>query len=689
MARKILKLNSSLFLFTFFAYCLLPFALCFAQMSSPDVKCISVSASGDVTLTWIIPPPGSFVSYHIDTSSSPATIPFATYTTISTYTATTFTHTGANANIRRMYYLVYTESAGPVFSTPTDTFSTIYLTVTNFVSSAKLDWNSIASPNVSTSTGWYKIYREYPVGNWVLRDSTTALTYTDVIDVCNDSLSYRIEIADNTGCTSVSNAAGGIFSDNTPPVVSPIDTVSVNAANLATISWNSSPSPDADSVVIYRSLSSAGPWIPIATVPVSQTSYTNTLSTAASASEYYRVAFMDSCRNISPMVTAHKTIYLSATFDVCAATASLVWNKYINWTPSVTQYDVYVSVNGGNFSYLASTAAFDTNYVHTNLSLGNNYCYLIRATNGTKTSSSNRICGTLNVSQPPLFNYARYATVLSDKSIQITAHVDPAPGAKYFRIQRAERLSGNFSIIATNLIPPPGNTLTYTDNTVNVAANSYVYKVEAIDSCGNVIIASNSDTTILLQASIEPNLQITLSWNDYGSFLGSTSSYKIYRAVDGVWGTTPIATIPYSGNGGTYTDDVSLFFTNSRGNFSYYIMAIEGSGNTFGFTDSSRSNIVKILEYPQIYVPNCFTPNGDLINDEFIPVVGFVDPSNYSLAIYDNTGTPVFSTENPAEGWDGKKKGHPCPIGVYVYVISTQASGGNNSRISGTVTLLR
>ncbi len=653
------------------------------------MKCVSVLASGDVTVTWTIPPAGSFASYHVDTSSNPATIPFTLYTTVTPYAATSSTHIGANANTKRMYYRVETEyNPGNIISTPKDTFSTIFLTVTNTGgNNALLNWNKISNQPIATSTGWYKIYREYPAGNWMFRDSTQNFTYTDITDVCNKNnsiINYRIEISDNTGCTSVSNVAGTLLlTDNTPPVIAPIDTASVNAANLATISWNPSPSPDADSVIIYNG---GPPWIQIASVKVPQTFYTHTFSSAGTVSEMFRIAFKDSCGNLSAQGIEHKTIYLTANFDVCAATCSLQWNKYINMNPAVTQYQIYRSMNAGLFSMIGTTLPSDTDYVDTGISLGNSYCYFIRTTNGTKTSSSNRVCFIANVVSPPTFNYNRFATVLSPKSIKITGHVDPAPGAKYYRLQRAAN-GGSFSVVLSAIIPI-GNSVTFTDNSVNTNANTYSYKWEAMDSCNHIIMTSNTATTMLLTASIAPNLDVTLLWNDYSSWSGNVSGYEIYRAVDGVWNPSPIGTVTFTGSGGTYTDDVSPFMS-SKGIISYYVVAQEENINTYGFKDSSASNVAKVFEYPKIYVPNAFTPNGDGINDIFIPIIGFIDPDEYTFTIFDNTGTPVMWTNNPAEGWDGKKHGRNCPEGVYMYLIQCKASNGDDSRITGTVSLIR
>lgn len=682
--------------FSWFLF-ILPFlgqtGMCFSQpVSSPDLKCLSVSSAGDVALSWTAPadPGNNFVDYKIYASPALAG-PYSLVTTINTYTQTSYTHVGANANLSRIYYQILTDyNPGPALSAALDTFSTIFLTVSG-TTTANLSWNKISLHPISSSQGWYKIFREYPSGTWTLRDSTKNLSYSDPIDICNESnsiISYRIEIGDNTGCTSVSNVTGKIFTDQIPPVIAPIDTVSVDpATNQATISWNLSPSPDTDSMVIYKGSTPTGPWNIMATVPVPQTFYQNALSNAGNASEFYRIAFKDSCGNVSPLGIYHKTIHLSSSFDICASTASLSWNKYVNWSPGVTQYEILKSMNGGPFTLIASKNATDTTYIDTDLTLGTSYCYIVRAKNGTKTSSSNKICFLANVAQPPQYTYNRFATVLSPTSILVKAHVHFSSSVKYYRIQRAIRGSSNFSVIAPTVLPSNG-AITYIDNTVNTTANSYNYKIDAMDSCMHVIMTSNWDTTIHLTASIEANLDIALAWNDYGSWLGKVDRYEIYRSVDGVWNPAPIASVGFKGTGGTYTDDVASLLS-SKGLFAYYVKALEGSGSVFGFTDSSSSNIATVNEYPKFYIPNAFTPNGDNLNDVFLPVIGFIDPASYSMTIFDNTGTPCFETHDPTAGWDGKKRGHPCMESVYMYLIRCKASDGNDSKISGTISLFR
>ncbi|PCJ28531.1 MAG: hypothetical protein COA97_00865 [Flavobacteriales bacterium] len=194
-------------------------------IESPEIHCVSVIPNGDVILTWDTPidTVSGFNDYEIFHSSNP-TGPFTSIATIGNYNQTTYTHIGANGNSAPQYY--YIQSLGCAEGTAAaviDTASSIFLTATATGNIATLNWNPIYNPLLSSSSTWYRVYREQPIGTWTLIDSTQSLTYVDTLNLCDSLISYRVEIDDNLPCTSMSS----------------IDTVSISggAANLADFSF--------------------------------------------------------------------------------------------------------------------------------------------------------------------------------------------------------------------------------------------------------------------------------------------------------------------------------------------------------------------------------------------------------------------------------------------------------------------
>ena len=66
--------------------------------------------------------------------------------------------------------------------------------------------------------------------------------------------------------------------------------------------------------------------------------------------------------------------------------------------------------------------------------------------------------------------------------------------------------------------------------------------------------------------------------------------------------------------------------------------------------------------------PNGFTPNGDLINDKFQPVIECgAEVEFYQLIVFNRWGQKVFQTNNPQEGWDGYFNNKQSTTDVYVW----------------------
>ncbi len=106
-----------------------------------------------------------------------------------------------------------------------------------------------------------------------------------------------------------------------------------------------------------------------------------------------------------------------------------------------------------------------------------------------------------------------------------------------------------------------------------------------------------------------------------------------------------------------------------------------------GCEDSSEPQEIVVFE-SELQVPNVFTPNGDGMNDEFR--VAYRSLEKYSITIFNRWGRKVYSSNNPAQGWDGRiGKGEAGP-GVYFYVIEAEGfQKEERYKLHGTITLIR
>jgi gliding motility-associated-like protein len=74
------------------------------------------------------------------------------------------------------------------------------------------------------------------------------------------------------------------------------------------------------------------------------------------------------------------------------------------------------------------------------------------------------------------------------------------------------------------------------------------------------------------------------------------------------------------------------------------------------------------------YVPNTFTPDGDMFNQTFKPIfTSGYDPYNYVLYIYNRWGELIFESRDPDYGWDGTYNGKLVQQGTYTWVIEFKA----------------
>ncbi|MBK9722127.1 MAG: gliding motility-associated C-terminal domain-containing protein [Saprospiraceae bacterium] len=84
-----------------------------------------------------------------------------------------------------------------------------------------------------------------------------------------------------------------------------------------------------------------------------------------------------------------------------------------------------------------------------------------------------------------------------------------------------------------------------------------------------------------------------------------------------------------------------------------------------------------------------FSPNGDQINDLFLPTFKCDQVEFYKLQIFDRFGNLVFETLNKDNGWNGKFESQNMNPGVFAYHIQYQIKGSKRKLKAGDVTLVR
>lgn len=661
------------------------------RLPAPELTCLQVQPDGSVEVFWETLTNGGngFVEYQVNNST------MGNVHSEPNINTGNYLDNSIDANTGSIGYNVATVSGcNGHFNPQSPTLNTIHLSLNNpGDGTAILQWTPIATPFPSDYNDWYYVEREYPTGTWTVLDSVRegeTLYYRDTIDICDAFINYRISVEHNSGCKSTSNIVGDQLGDNIAPYIPEVASVSVDSSNgFVDIEWNVNGADDTYGYIIYEKVN--GFWVPLDTVWGRFNNSFEHMNVNPSAGPLtYSVAAFDSCNTsavpptyqTSAKSTPHTTIHLTIETDPCDAINTVSWTAYEGWA-DVDHYSIIANRNYGGYEEIATTS--ELTYEHKDIVRGELYCYYIVAHHADgRTTFSNEFC---LVSQPPgqpSFTYLSSASVINNQYIAVNAYVDDAEEYDYINILRKD--GGQFDSIAT--IPyGSGVNLTYNDNAITDFNKSYTYQLQVMDTCGLESATSNIAKTMYLRVSMDTNnLKTTIQWTPYSNWNGFIQEYRLYRGVDGLFGSTPIATL--SPNVRAYEDDVNAFI-DSEGKFCYKVEAVE-SLNGYGFSSQSFSNYNCAIRKPIIYIPNAFIIGSTEGNDVFRPVVSLYEFESYDLTIFDRWGNIIYNTQDRHAGWDGRNnKGAIQAQGVYVYMLEVKDAYGKIYQRRGTVTLLK
>jgi gliding motility-associated-like protein len=112
--------------------------------------------------------------------------------------------------------------------------------------------------------------------------------------------------------------------------------------------------------------------------------------------------------------------------------------------------------------------------------------------------------------------------------------------------------------------------------------------------------------------------------------------------------------------------------------------------SALGCVDSVHHPVTISPEYA-IYVPNAFSPNGDLKNEIFTPQGIGIDEERYHMYIYDRWGEVIYETNNFDKGWNGTVRDGAAIVqqDVYIYKIVVYDVKNNKHTLTGHVTVVR
>jgi gliding motility-associated-like protein len=109
--------------------------------------------------------------------------------------------------------------------------------------------------------------------------------------------------------------------------------------------------------------------------------------------------------------------------------------------------------------------------------------------------------------------------------------------------------------------------------------------------------------------------------------------------------------------------------------------------NEFGCAANITARV--IIEGYMFFAPNSFTPNGDGMNDYWLPKMTGIDA--YHCVIYDRWGTLIFESFDQNQVWIGDVRNgeYFAQDGIYQYHVRVQDQVGLSHEFSGFVNILR
>ena len=199
-----------------------------------------------------------------------------------------------------------------------------------------------------------------------------------------------------------------------------------------------------------------------------------------------------------------------------------------------------------------------------------------------------------------------------------------------------------------------------------------IYEVSVIDECaientflGQIILDEAPDPAFSVYQMPDDNLGIDINNSTF--------------ALDGLsylW--------DFGDNTGSIVEDPESHYYPESGEYNVTLGVTTEINNCY----KELSQVVQIAPLYYYYSPNSFTPNGDMMNDNFIP--SLVGVENFELFIYDRWGKQVFYSNDFNNQWDGTFESNEAQSGTYNFkVLVKKYYDDTIYQEYGIVTLLR
>jgi gliding motility-associated-like protein len=208
-----------------------------------------------------------------------------------------------------------------------------------------------------------------------------------------------------------------------------------------------------------------------------------------------------------------------------------------------------------------------------------------------------------------------------------------------------------------------------------VSPGSYKISLIVRSKIDNSIMTRSNDQLLIVHA--KPNVDFDWEMNEengipYTSFINLTN-----KGTSWSWNF---------GDGSTSIEKDPNHTYRKKGQ---YLVTLKGVSSE-SCTNTINQDILIDKDY-NLLAPNSFTPNGDGINDYFLPAALNRLNGSFTMTVYSQTEGLIYDTKNIDQPWDGtnQKAGTKCTEGSYVWVVKLTNEKGQSEQYKGAVLLLK
>ena len=107
-----------------------------------------------------------------------------------------------------------------------------------------------------------------------------------------------------------------------------------------------------------------------------------------------------------------------------------------------------------------------------------------------------------------------------------------------------------------------------------------------------------------------------------------------------------------------------------------------------GCSSSTSQTFVNETDF-NLLAPNSFSPNGDGINDTWMPKALTTGYYTFELQVFDRTNRMVYSTNNPQSSWNGNTDGSMPNAGdTFLWKATVTDSNGQSEIYGGSILII-